>query len=1373
MRMGQLEEDGQINVITRSAARHLRRKRLNEARRARNQYLDEYINGVDEKINQDKEVHSDIEKNKLTKSKARRLRKKEKAKLLECCCCDTSIVSTNFLQLEPNCCIKSNQNTFDSHLNNVQHFEDFFAQSLLSLGNHKKAIGKNEDNIKCEYKYNNQDINRLQSYLTKPVNFDSEDLSDSSQIVIFSGLPKSINKEKQTHCTKNSSGIKRSYLESCNIKVVQSSDTSFPVSENSSKSNYLFIPNSIYKDHQEENKDLSLNDQTLENVVTSETCPLKYEEDNYSSLVIQEISEEPLDIERTSQDSAIQRESVEESIEESKELILPVNSTSNNLVSIKNEQSNKIMDSKASGSVKTREEIKAEREARKAAKAANKGKGKVAANISDKQNIPIRIDNSNDNTEKQRTNEVTMLKSSDAASVTENQSDNITTKDVTVNTKSEGKSKAELRAERRAIQEAQRAAKQETQKATKQETQKATKQEVQRVAKEEQVDEKLKVKNKPNMIEPKAIATTTADHPVDNTMNKLVKKMTTDDMHQVNLFKHLYHERKDALLKISEPDFSVHPAIRKLGIQYKDKIIVGSNARCLSFLVALRQVIKDFDKPLKNDFVRDLGVELQTSVSYLHAYRPLSVSMQNALRYLNGKLIFISKDIDDPKHELMNLIDTYIEEQIKLADESISITIRTKISNGNVILTYGYSSLIEKILTDAHEAGKKFRVIIVDGRPWLEGKEQLRRLTRHGIDCSYVLINALSLVMPEVSKVFLGAHALLANGAVMSRIGTAQVALMAKSCNVPVLVACETHKSCERVQTDSIVHNELGNADDLTKSIYRNSNKSLLQNWRSKKYLNLLNITYDVTPADLVTAVVTELAILPCSSVPIRNRFFCSKSSSEEKLRNVLKNLHFPSKDVDQFCNLYKEKLFKMHENRIVRNVQMCNENNIELKDAKDMHKCFLIYSQSLKHKIFFLQELGVPKINIKMIYRLGFYLERPADEFKKITNIPEEQHIMNNMINCIGENLFNMPPIEKLKESLPVKKHYNELFSYYLQYKFGPITEKPKIERGIKYKSIRLMNKLIDIYRDDIGLDLKYMKSHINIFDVCPDYARYVLDTLKDYNMFNSTIKEIAKKWYEILNYDPENTIKILSTLKKYELDGKALKHCVEILRFDNDYLNDQLNELSTTPDIRVWCKAHRILYFLIHKGKIQERLELLRKKNCIKSVNVHLITTSKNYFDRFLQDDCIYQGKSIYIEYIFCKELGSDKKYLMNIFKRHPYWNKVSFVDMDDSLRYVKEYYSIEDICRNIQIILYSRSIISKTLQTIKESDPFSKEYTPSQQLALCMYLLEKDNHFTGDGIWDIGNTNELTNDKEIELLDPNEFLDSNQSFDVSSRS
>lgn len=115
-----------------------------------------------------------------------------------------------------------------------------------------------------------------------------------------------------------------------------------------------------------------------------------------------------------------------------------------------------------------------------------------------------------------------------------------------------------------------------------------------------------------------------------------------------------------------------------------------------------------------------------------------------------------------------------------------------------------------KILVDAHKSGKVFRVVVVDARPLLEGREMLRKLVNAGINCSYVLINAASFIMGRVTKVLLGAHSLLANGYVMSRAGTAQVALVAQSFNKPVLVCCETYKFCERVQTDSIVHNEIG-----------------------------------------------------------------------------------------------------------------------------------------------------------------------------------------------------------------------------------------------------------------------------------------------------------------------------------------------------------------------------------------------------------------------------------------------------------------------------------------------------------------------------------------------------------------------------------
>ena len=53
-------------------------------------------------------------------------------------------------------------------------------------------------------------------------------------------------------------------------------------------------------------------------------------------------------------------------------------------------------------------------------------------------------------------------------------------------------------------------------------------------------------------------------------------------------------------------------------------------------------------------------------------------------------------------------------------------------------------------------------------------------LTKAGVDCTYTMVHSLSYVIGEVTKVFLGAHAVMANGYVMSRVGTSQVAMIAK-----------------------------------------------------------------------------------------------------------------------------------------------------------------------------------------------------------------------------------------------------------------------------------------------------------------------------------------------------------------------------------------------------------------------------------------------------------------------------------------------------------------------------------------------------------------------------------------------------------------
>ncbi|KPP73807.1 hypothetical protein Z043_107086 [Scleropages formosus] len=422
------------------------------------------------------------------------------------------------------------------------------------------------------------------------------------------------------------------------------------------------------------------------------------------------------------------------------------------------------------------------------------------------------------------------------------------------------KSKAELRAERRARQEADRASKQ----AKKGES-----------AAQPSVG---KTKAPPNELQPvvkRLPEHIQADDP--EVVKKLAKKLEKQQIpvrldygYKVSLFSHLHQYSRKAPLtqQMSIPSTVIHPSIVRLGLQYSQGIVAGSNARSIALLHAFKQVIRDYSTPPNEELSRDLVNKLKPYISFLNQCRPLSASMGNAIKFIKKEISNIPSQCkeEEAKSRLQASIDNYIEVKINLAAEAITKFAIEKISNDDVILVYGCSSLVNHILCDAFKKERKFRVVVVDSRPRLEGREALRRLVKMGIHCTYVLISAVSYILPEVSKVFLGAHALLANGYVMSRVGTSQIALVAKAYNVPVLVCCETYKFCERVQTDSFVSNELDDPDELT--VTRNG-RTQLKHWQSFHMLGLLNLVYDVTPPDFVDLVITELGMIPCTSVPV------------------------------------------------------------------------------------------------------------------------------------------------------------------------------------------------------------------------------------------------------------------------------------------------------------------------------------------------------------------------------------------------------------------------------------------------------------------------------------------------------------------------
>ncbi|EFA75570.1 eIF2B GDP-GTP exchange factor [Heterostelium album PN500] len=331
----------------------------------------------------------------------------------------------------------------------------------------------------------------------------------------------------------------------------------------------------------------------------------------------------------------------------------------------------------------------------------------------------------------------------------------------------------------------------------------------------------------------------------------------------IPLFAHLPQYEIENSLGIVNAD--IHPEIISLGLKYANFTISGSNARAVAMMTTFKQVIRDFHLPAEKDFARELNAHLTPLIQFLVDCRPMSISMSNSIIYFKQQCLSeINKKLtnEEAKEFLCEKIDSFIE-RIVVADRVIAQYGVSKIKDGDVIMTYASSHVVEMILVKAQEEGKNFRVIIVDSRPKHEGKRLMHRLVQHGVKCTYILLNATSYIMKEVTKVFVGACSLLSNGNLISRSGTALVASMAQFYNVPFIVCCETYKFSDKSQLDSICSNDLGDPKDLVSNLSEKDvhTDNVLKDWKNISSLKLLNLMYDLTPIELIALVITEFDI--------------------------------------------------------------------------------------------------------------------------------------------------------------------------------------------------------------------------------------------------------------------------------------------------------------------------------------------------------------------------------------------------------------------------------------------------------------------------------------------------------------------------------
>ena len=301
----------------------------------------------------------------------------------------------------------------------------------------------------------------------------------------------------------------------------------------------------------------------------------------------------------------------------------------------------------------------------------------------------------------------------------------------------------------------------------------------------------------------------------------------------------------------------VYRAIKDMAVRGAPAIGVAA-----AFGMALAAIEKDFRS------LAAMKAWLSRAAQFLASSRPTAVNLSWALKRMNAVADAQFSGIDALRRALIGESKKIYEEDILinraigdngaalLAKDSVIITH----CNAGALATAGYGTALG-VIRSAFKQGKIKYVLVDETRPYLQGARLTAwELMKERIPYKLITDNMAGYLMKtcKVNAVIVGADRIAANGDTANKIGTYSLSILAKYHGIPLYVAAPT--STVDVHTpdgDGIVIEERSAKEVLC------VNKMFI----APKQSQVRHPAFDVTPAGLIRAIITEKGVFAPSAI--------------------------------------------------------------------------------------------------------------------------------------------------------------------------------------------------------------------------------------------------------------------------------------------------------------------------------------------------------------------------------------------------------------------------------------------------------------------------------------------------------------------------
>jgi S-methyl-5-thioribose-1-phosphate isomerase len=258
--------------------------------------------------------------------------------------------------------------------------------------------------------------------------------------------------------------------------------------------------------------------------------------------------------------------------------------------------------------------------------------------------------------------------------------------------------------------------------------------------------------------------------------------------------------------------------------------------------------------------IRELMTWIRKARKEIEKARPTAVDLSNALEFVE-KVAVNGKEVGDVKKRSLAAAEAFADETVeacKNIGEYGNSLIPKKANilthcNAGALATVDYGTALAPIRF-AHYSGKRVFVYVDETRPRFQGALTSWELTNERIKHVVIVDNARGHLMKrgKVDMVLVGADRIALNGDFANKIGTYEIAVLAKENRIPFYVCAPSSTFDPKCRKGSGI------------KIEERDEKEILMIGGKRVYpkgTRMLNPSFDVTPAKYVTAFVTEKGV--------------------------------------------------------------------------------------------------------------------------------------------------------------------------------------------------------------------------------------------------------------------------------------------------------------------------------------------------------------------------------------------------------------------------------------------------------------------------------------------------------------------------------